>query len=320
MAVESFKLARSYILTKVWRLDPFLVIGASGNTATVIDLRTHPPTLHLWEDVSYLQGIERCEGGYAVLSRTGKDAGDIRFPLWRHSGERPDQGSLRDGLFYGDGRQHVDGLTSCGGGLYTSANLAIGYDPPYYLLHLHADGWHKVAIEPSMKRHDVATAVCGDSTEVLLWDGDGFTRQGDSWQRTFKLGLDTYDRPWTVAWAGERGFYFSRSDGVFRVKAGHEPELVTSRAPAWNLAEGPNGTLIGATVDRKRGELAYVINPETGKGMTLRRKDLVEPVRGEGAKFFVYSAYTRKFYLYTWRLWVFDEANIMGRRMTKLPR
>lgn len=318
--VKSWKLPGFRILTRIWRHGERLVVAGS-DSAAVVELDREPLEAHLWE-IPYLSGLEPLPGsGWAVISRTGSQRDDIRFPLWFHQGAEPHQGQRGpQGGFWGDGARHVHEMASWRGRLLGVAHYwEEGADHRVVVEH-HEGAWRRVeglASSGQLSCFDVAR--CGDGHSLLLWGGDLWDELAPGrWEKVAALGLEFLEERNTVPIQGEPGFYLlSHTGDILRVLRGQAPEVCLEGTRLRSLAPGPEGSLVGAAVSNKAGVALRLLWPQEGRAVNVKRRDLGRLQHWESPEAVVYSQASGLLFFYTGLLWTIPQALPLGKRRLK---
>ena len=114
----------------------------------------------------------------------------------------------------------------------------------------------------------------GDGGDVLIWDGDGYERRGEGWEKTFAIAAQPSHMRWSSIPAGSDGFYYLSNRELFEVHRGDAPvRHLRTIDNIMGIAQGPGGSLILKQGQNKQGDVAKVYFPEEGRYTGLDRED-----------------------------------------------
>ncbi|QEH38275.1 hypothetical protein OJF2_68730 [Aquisphaera giovannonii] len=145
--------------------------------------------------------------------------------------------------------------------------------PPVWL---EGEAWKSIpglpaaAARPSSLRGSVQEPVIGtvplaDGGDVIIWDGDGYERRGDAFEKTFAMGARQPESNWTCAPAGRDGFFYLSDRRLFEVHRGVGP---VAHAKGWKnimtIGVGPSGSLLLKEGNNDDGDAAKLYFPADG--------------------------------------------------------
>jgi hypothetical protein len=119
-------------------------------------------------------------------------------------------------------------------------------------------------------------ARTGDGATVLLWNDQGWVRDGERFTARFSIGAcGPYDKLPSAPARGD-GFFFETQGKLFEARAGKDPvrRLPKQEKICW-LAPGPEGSLIATIVRHSiREPLALVLFPDSGEYLEMSAPQL----------------------------------------------
>ncbi len=249
-----------------------LIELSTGEGVVVADLHAWPPKLHHW-NCNLLRAIEPAPGGgWVVITRTGHTRDDIRFPIWRHAGERPGDtsmpGDTADSLEYPRGivifnqsvlvydDLHLYRLVASDLELVEGLEPVKGVNSDFGLKYTHG----RIHLAGGRKR--------------LLWDGDGYEWTDGQLKRVWRLGINEPYEFCSLPW-GQEGFYFLEDRKVFRIKPKEKREpVMTAVENVMGIRPGPAGTILYHLGDNDDGVVVGLWNPGQDSYIRLKPEQL----------------------------------------------
>lgn len=106
----------------------------------------------------------------------------------------------------------------------------------------------------------------GDGADVLIWDGNGWEREGNGWVKTFSLNAMPSHVEWTCVPVGDEGFYYLSDRMLFEVHRGKEPvRHLPTITNIMQIEAGPGGGLLLNQGQNKHGDVAKLYFPWEGR-------------------------------------------------------
>ena len=228
--------------TPDWLRGRWLILACSiGEGVALVDCKMWPPTFERWS-CNLLEAIEPApQGGWVVITRTGRTREDIRFPIWLHSDELPGTSAPAADAQATDPR--LQGIVVVGEGIWTYSDRTI---------FRFADGrLERVPELPEAQgvsgrhgpRYTHGHVRLADGRTLLVWDGKGYELTDGRWTPSWPERIDEPYEFCTVPWESD-GFYYLAQRRVWRTRPGVPPQRVMAALDSvMGIRPGPEGSL-----------------------------------------------------------------------------
>ena len=252
-----------------WQREHWLIVECvNGEGAGVIDTASWPPSIEHW-NCNLLTAIEPApQGGWVVITRTGRTREDIRFPIWLHPAVLPGKSEMPAEAPTTD--PHLRGIVVAGDAIFA-------YNERNFFRF--ADG--RLSRVPEMPEAQGVKGrfgqnfthgqvrLAGDKV-LAIWDGYGYEFADGRWSKAWPARIDEPHELSTVPW-GDDGFYYVANRHVFGQKPGTAPRQVMAAVEnVMAIAPGPEGSIAFRQGDNAAGQIGGLWFPDEDNYVPLR--------------------------------------------------